>query len=66
MVFFLIVMFLPWIPGLRDLPDYLRLYKIFWNRYTIPEMRGPGRRRASDLLGLFSSESSRFSPMESL
>ncbi len=37
--FTLIILLLPWIPGLRDIPDYLRLYKLFWNRYTIPEMR---------------------------
>ncbi len=36
---FLILILLPWIPGLRDLPDALHLYKLFWNRFTIPEMR---------------------------
>jgi len=36
---FIIIVLLPWIPGLRDLPDKLRLYKLFWNRYTIPEMK---------------------------
>ncbi|MGC9071466.1 MAG: cytochrome b N-terminal domain-containing protein [Acidilobus sp.] len=39
--FFLVLILWPWIPGLRDLPDRLRLYKIFLNRYTIPEMRPP-------------------------
>ncbi len=38
MAFFLILLLLPWIPGIRDIPDALRLYKLFWNRYTIPEM----------------------------
>ncbi|MGC8615032.1 MAG: cytochrome b N-terminal domain-containing protein [Thermoprotei archaeon] len=36
---FLVLVFLPWVPGLRDVPDALHLYKLFWNRLTIPEMR---------------------------
>jgi len=43
---FVVLILLPWIPGLRDLPDGLRLYKLFWNRFTIPEMR-PGHEEAS-------------------
>ena len=39
LAFFLIVLFLPWIPGLRNIPDYIRLYRLFWNRFTTPEMR---------------------------
>ncbi|MGC9192277.1 MAG: hypothetical protein ACP5GT_06575 [Conexivisphaera sp.] len=35
----IIIILIPWILGLRDLPDKLRLYKLFWNRCTIPEMR---------------------------
>ncbi|MGC8538175.1 MAG: cytochrome b N-terminal domain-containing protein [Candidatus Micrarchaeia archaeon] len=38
-IVFALLVFLPYIPGLRDIPDKLRLYKIFWNRYTIPEMK---------------------------
>jgi hypothetical protein len=38
-VAFILLMFLPYIPGLRDIPDRLKLYKLFWNRYTIPELR---------------------------
>ena len=41
MVMFLILLLLPYIPGLRDIPDKLKLYKLFWNKYTIPEMRKP-------------------------
>jgi len=37
--FTLIILLLSWIPGLRDIPDRLKLYKLFWNRYTIPEMK---------------------------
>jgi hypothetical protein len=37
--FTLIILLLPWTPGLRDIPDHLKLYKLFWNRYTIPEMK---------------------------
>jgi hypothetical protein len=36
---FLIFLFLPYIPGLRAIPDKLKLYKLFWNRFTVPEMR---------------------------
>ncbi|EQD42153.1 Cytochrome b/b6 domain-containing protein, partial [mine drainage metagenome] len=36
---FAILMLLPYIPYLRDLPDRLKLYKLFWNRFTIPEFR---------------------------
>lgn len=41
---FIILLFLPYIPLLRDVPDRLGLYKLFWNRHTIPEIRkGNGR-----------------------
>ena len=36
---FVIFMLLPYIPYLRDMPDRLKLYKLFWNRFTVPEMR---------------------------
>ena len=36
---FLVLMFLPYIPYLRDLPDKLGLYKLFWNRFTVPELK---------------------------
>ena len=36
---FAIFMFLPYIPYLRDVPDRLKLYRLFWNRFTVPEMR---------------------------
>jgi hypothetical protein len=39
MTIFLILMLFPFIPGLRDLPDKLKMYKLFWNKYTNPEMR---------------------------
>lgn len=39
MAIFLVLMLLPFIPGLKDLPDRLKLYKLFWNKYTNPEMR---------------------------
>ncbi|ASI13526.1 cytochrome b subunit of the bc complex [Candidatus Mancarchaeum acidiphilum] len=35
----ILLLFLPYLPYLRDIPDKLRLYKIFWNRFTIPEMK---------------------------
>ncbi|EQD36955.1 Cytochrome b/b6 domain-containing protein [mine drainage metagenome] len=38
-VAFAVLVFLPFIPGVRQIPDKLKLYKIFWNRYTIPEMK---------------------------
>ncbi len=37
---FMVVVFLPFIPGLNKLPDKLKLYKLFWNRFTVPEMKG--------------------------
>ena len=36
---FAMLMFLPYIPYFRDVPDRLKLYKLFWNRFTVPEMR---------------------------
>ena len=36
---FALLIFLPYIPYLRDIPDKFKLYKIFWNRFTIPEMK---------------------------
>ncbi len=44
MFVFLLLLFLPFIPGLNKLPDKLKMYKLFWNRYTNPEMRKKGRR----------------------
>jgi ubiquinol-cytochrome c reductase cytochrome b subunit len=38
LVFFVLLLF-PFIPYLNRLPDKLKLYKLFWNRYTNPEMR---------------------------
>jgi len=32
-IFFAILLFLPYIPGLREIPDKLKLYKVFWNRF---------------------------------
>ena len=46
LAFFLVLLFLPWIPGLRDLPDYVRLYRLFWNRFTTPELRVKREERA--------------------
>ena len=34
-----LLIFLPYIPYLRDIPNKLKLYKIFWNKFTIPELR---------------------------
>jgi ubiquinol-cytochrome c reductase cytochrome b subunit len=39
MIVFLILLLLPFIPYLNELPDKLKLYKLFWNKYTNPEMR---------------------------
>ncbi len=36
---FALLMFLPYIPYLNKVPDKLKLYKTFWNRFTIPEMK---------------------------
>ena len=36
---FAVLVFFPFIPGLRQIPDKLKLYKIFWNKHTIPEMK---------------------------
>lgn len=36
---FMLLICLPYIPGLRNLPDRLGLYKVFWNRLTVPEYR---------------------------
>ena len=36
---FMVIVFLPFIPGLNKLPDKLGLYKLFWNRFTVPEMK---------------------------
>ena len=44
MIAFLFLMFLPFIPVVRDIPDKLKLYKLFWNKYTIPEMRNKGKK----------------------
>ncbi len=42
---FFILMLLPYIPYLNELPDKLRLYKLFWNKYTNPEMRKRSKRK---------------------
>lgn len=34
-----LLIFLPYIPYLRDIPDKLKLYKIFWNKFTVPELK---------------------------
>lgn len=39
LVTFLILILFPYIPYLEDIPDKLKLYKLFWNRYTIPQMK---------------------------
>ena len=44
-VAFLALLSFPFIPYLNELPDRLGLYKLFWNRFTIPEMRRKARRR---------------------
>ena len=36
---FALLMLLPYIPFLRDVPDKLKLYRLFWNRFTVPEIR---------------------------
>ena len=41
---FLVVFLFPYIPKLNELPDKLKLYKIFWNRFTIPEMKKKNKR----------------------
>ncbi len=45
MAMFLVLMFLPFIPGLKKLPDKLKLYKLFWNRFTNPEQRKKLKKR---------------------
>lgn len=44
-IVFMILMFLPFIPGLRAIPDKLGLYKIFWNKYTVPEIKERARKK---------------------
>ncbi len=36
---FLLLLVFPFVPYLNELPDKLKLYKLFWNRFTVPEMR---------------------------
>ena len=36
---FLVLMLFPFIPYLNEIPDKLKMYKLFWNRFTVPEMR---------------------------
>ncbi|MCL5106063.1 MAG: cytochrome b N-terminal domain-containing protein [Candidatus Marsarchaeota archaeon] len=45
LIIFLALMFLPYIPYLRDLPDRLGLYKLFWNRFTVPELKKAKRNK---------------------
>lgn len=47
---FIVFMALPYIPGLRELPDRMGLYKLFWNRYTVPELRS-NKRKAKEKPG---------------
>lgn len=42
---FAVLVLLPYIPGLREVPDRLKLYKVFWNRFTVPEIRERRARR---------------------
>ncbi len=42
---FIVFLMLPYIPYLNELPDRLKLYKLIWNRFTIPEMRKGARER---------------------
>jgi len=42
---FAVLVFFPFIPGLNKIPDKLKLYKIFWNKYTIPEMKNAKRKK---------------------
>ncbi len=44
LIVFLVLMFFPFIPYLNKLPDKLRLYKLFWNRFTIPGLRNKKKR----------------------
>ena len=39
LIAFVILMFVPYIPVVKDIPNRLKLYKIFWNKYTVPEMK---------------------------
>jgi hypothetical protein len=41
----LVVISVPVMPFLNELPDRLKLYRLFWNRFTIPEMRKAKRRK---------------------
>ncbi len=36
---FIVLLAFPFIPYLNELPDRLGFYKLFWNRFTVPEMR---------------------------
>jgi len=36
---FAILLLLPYIPFLNKVPDKLKLYKVFWNRFTVPEIK---------------------------
>ncbi len=48
-VLFIILLAFPFIPYLNELPDKLKLYKLFWNRFTVPEIkeRVKNRRRGN-------------------
>lgn len=41
---FIVLILFPFIPFINTLPDRLKLYKLFWNRFTIPEMRRKKKR----------------------
>lgn len=48
LVAFAVLVFFPFIPGINKLPDKLKLYKIFWNRFTVPEMKqGKGKKKGA-------------------
>ena len=39
LIAFIFFLLFPFIPYVNEIPDKLKLYKIFWNRFTTPEMR---------------------------
>ncbi len=43
--FFVLLILFPFIPYLNKIPDKLRLHKLFWNRFTIPEYKKGKNRR---------------------
>ncbi len=43
-VSFILFIFFPFIPIANEIPDKLRLYKLVWNRFTIPELKRKRKR----------------------